>query len=126
MLADAPAVANIPVSDLGRAAKFYEDVLGVSRTDEFPGAYAYTAGVGSQFSVSESTGASDGSFTQMVFIVTDIEKTVDDLKARGLIFEEYDGPFKTENGIATVGRIKGAWFKDPEGNLLGLFQGPKG
>lgn len=124
MLAEAPAMTNLPVADLGRAGRFYEEVLGISRTDEFPGAYGYTAGAGSQFSVSQSTGADDRPFTKMVFIVTDIETTVSDLRTRGVVFEDYAGSTKTGNGIATVGPIRGAWFKDPEGNLLGLFQGP--
>jgi hypothetical protein len=53
----------------------------------------------------------------------DIEKEVADLRARGVVFEEYDYPnLKTVNGIATTGPGKAAWFKDSEGNILGLVQ----
>ncbi len=46
-----------------------------------------------------------------------------ELKARGVVFEEYDTPeVKTVKGVATIGQSKGAWFKDSEGNLLALEQ----
>jgi hypothetical protein len=45
------------------------------------------------------------------------------LKARGLVFEEYDTPdLKTVNSIATIGPMKAVWFKDSEGTLLGFVQ----
>jgi hypothetical protein len=48
---------------------------------------------------------------------------VADLKARGVVFEEYDTPgFKTVNSIATGGGAKTAWFKDSEGNILAISQ----
>ena len=58
-----------------------------------------------------------------IFIVDDVEDTVKGLKDRGVVFEEYDFPgLKTENGIATMGNVKGAWFRDPDGNILAVSQ----
>jgi hypothetical protein len=55
--------------------------------------------------------------------VSDIEREVADLKARGVTFEEYDVPgMKTHNGIAQAGGAKSAWFKDTEGNIMALIQ----
>ncbi|MGH2654353.1 MAG: VOC family protein [Actinomycetota bacterium] len=46
-----------------------------------------------------------------------------ELRAKGVTFEEYDMPgLKTVNGIAELGGEKGAWFKDPEGNILSVSQ----
>jgi hypothetical protein len=59
----------------------------------------------------------------MTWLTSDIETDVAALKARGVVFEEYDLPgLKTVNGVATIGTSKGAWFKDSEGNLLALGQ----
>jgi hypothetical protein len=55
--------------------------------------------------------------------VDDIESEVADLRGRGVVFEEYTSPpLQTVNGIATVGAVKAAWFRDSEGNMLGLVE----
>jgi hypothetical protein len=61
----------------------------------------------------------------MGFMVADITAEVRDLRQRGVQFEDYDFPgFDKATGIADVGGILAAWFKDSEGNLLGLVEGP--
>jgi hypothetical protein len=70
-----------------------------------------------------SQGEASGTHTQAMWLVEDVELAVAALKARGVVFEEYDLlSLKTVNSIATVGPGKGAWFKDSEGNLLSLVQ----
>jgi hypothetical protein len=60
-------------------------------------------------------------------LVEDIRSVVDELRSRGLVFEEYDVPgLKTTNGIAWIGDHQSAWFKDSEGNTLSLDQPPAG
>jgi hypothetical protein len=95
-----------------------------------PGGLRYRTGSGF-FALFESAGEASGSHTQMGWEVVDIEATVAALKARGVAFEEYDlAGLKTVNGIAEIAGNypskgvgeKGAWFKDSEGNLLGLGQ----
>ena len=55
--------------------------------------------------------------------VEDIEREVDDLKRRGVQFEDYDMlGMKGENGIYNAGGARAAWFKDTEGNILALIQ----
>ncbi len=82
----------------------------------------YRAGAGSYFAVTRSSGAASGSHTQMGFTSEDIEADVADLRARGITLEEYDTPgLKTVDGIATMGPIHAAWFRDPDGNLLGII-----
>ena len=61
----------------------------------------------------------------MGFSTSDIESEVRDLKARGVVFEEYDFPtLKTVDGIATVGATRTGWFRDSEGNIIGVVQLP--
>ena len=53
--------------------------------------------------------------------------TVSDLQGAGVDFEAYDFPgLKTERGIAQTGDVRAAWFKDSEGNLIGIVQLPAG
>jgi catechol 2,3-dioxygenase-like lactoylglutathione lyase family enzyme len=123
MLAERRCHATIPVSDLNAVRPFYENTLGFEPFEENPGAVLYRAGSGSVFAVTRSSGKASGSHTQMGFTVDDIESEVTDLRRRGVTFEEYDMPgLKTEGGIAQTGPNRGAWFRDPEGNLLGLIE----
>jgi catechol 2,3-dioxygenase-like lactoylglutathione lyase family enzyme len=122
---------RLPVQDLDRARLFYAEKLGLEPIEERPGGFLYRCGSGS-FALFISSGASSGDFTQMAFEVTDLKATLPALRARGVIFEEYDVPgLKTVDGIAEVAGnypSKGgvgelaAWFKDSEGNLLGIGQ----
>ena len=76
-----------------------------------------------EFVVFQSSGASDGSFTQLAFEVADIKATAAALKARGVRFEEYDLPgLRTVGHVCVLGSEKAAWFEDPEGNLLCLHE----
>jgi catechol 2,3-dioxygenase-like lactoylglutathione lyase family enzyme len=127
MLHDALATATIPSKDMKKAREFYEDKLKLTPAGEMSdGSVIYKCRDGSAFTVFPSTGASDGSFTQLAFLVKDVEAEVRDLQSRGLVMEEYDMPeFKTVNGIATAGEFKGGWFKDPDGNLISIGEGPE-
>jgi catechol 2,3-dioxygenase-like lactoylglutathione lyase family enzyme len=121
MLKDGIAQATLPVADLERAKGFWAKV-GLSPTTELPGGIVYNAS-GSSFTVYPTRNPNRGGHTQLHFRVSDIESEVADLKAKGIAFEEYDFPaLKTENSIATTDSGKGAWFKDEDGNTIGIFQ----
>ena len=125
MIANAQPEPVIPVSDLDRAMSFYGDTLGLKEFERFDEPAAnpmvrYQVGSGTVL-VYKSVGAGQSRHTLASFVVGDIEATVEDLRGRGVTFEEYDmGDVKTENGIASSGKTKGAWFKDPDGNILGI------
>ena len=131
MLEDSKVVGRIPVQDLQQARSFYAEKLGLQPSEERPGGLLYRCREG-EFALFESAGAASGNHTQMAWEVEDIEATVERLRARGVVFEEYDLPgLRTVNGIADVagnypskGGVgeKAAWFRDSEGNLLGLGQ----
>ena len=130
MLAQSEVATRLPAKDLTRARRFYAEKLGLEPIEERPGGLRYRCGSGS-FALFESAGAASGTHTQMAWEVADIEATVAALRRRGVVFEEYDLPgLETVNGIATIqGNYpskgvgeRGAWFRDSEGNLLGLGQ----
>ena len=129
-LADAHVSTRLPAKDLARARRFYSDQLGLEPVEERPGGLRYRCG-DSFFALFESSGAASGNHTQMALEVADIETAVATLRSRGVLFEEYDAPgLKTVNGVADIeGNYpskgvgeKGAWFRDSEGNLIGLGQ----
>jgi len=122
MLKKARAQATLPAQDLSRARSFYSTKLGLEPVEEAPRGLTYECG-GTRFLLFPSQGRPSGTHTQVGFGVENIETEVGELKKRGLVFEEYDSPgLKTVNSVATMGSVKAAWFKDSEGNLLGVVQ----
>jgi predicted enzyme related to lactoylglutathione lyase len=121
MLADHPVYAALPTTDPDRLRPFYEGVLGFVPREANPAGIYYDAGGGTYFIVTRSSGKASGSHTQMAFRVSDIESEVRDLQRRGVTFEEYESP-KTVDGIATIPIGRTAWFRDPDGNLIGMIQ----
>ena len=121
MLAHSLAVTTIAVTDLGAAKEFYGTKLGLKILDETPFAIRFGAGHGAQLSV--RTGQPNVGQTVTHFEVDDLDDVVADLISRGVTFEEYETP-KTVNFIATIGPARGAWFKDPSGNVIGVREGP--
>jgi catechol 2,3-dioxygenase-like lactoylglutathione lyase family enzyme len=114
----------VAVSDLPRAPEFYEGRLGLVPRDERSGAVRYDTKGGTWFMVYQSQFARPAESTRMKFEVPDIYATVRDLRERGVVFEEYDVPgVKTVDGIAEhESGARGAWFKDPDGNILQIGQ----
>jgi catechol 2,3-dioxygenase-like lactoylglutathione lyase family enzyme len=131
-LRDATKTATrLPAQDLDRARAFYAEKLGLEPADERPGGILYRVG-DTEFALFASGGRATGDHTQMGFEVEDIEATVAELKARGVVFAEVDVPgLRTRDGIADIegnyptkraSGERGAWFHDSEGNLLGIGQ----
>lgn len=111
----------LPVKDLARARTFYSEKLGLEPMAENPGGLLYRIG-SAQFLLYPS-GHSPGGHTQMNVRVRDVAAMVAGLRANGVVFEDYDMPgLKTEGGIAANGAHKNAWFKDSEGNLIGILE----
>lgn len=123
-LVGAPLGAVLPASDIKRASAFYADVLGLD-VEDVPAAVGFYvhAGKGTNAIVYE-TAASHGDATAAAFLVEDLALVMDDLRSRGVVFEEYDMPgVKTIDGIVDMGPMgKAAWFKDSEGNTINVAQ----
>jgi catechol 2,3-dioxygenase-like lactoylglutathione lyase family enzyme len=122
MLTNAPVAPTLPAVDLARARKFYEGVLGLRVSRATKDTVWYDSGNGTNLLL-YARGATKADHTAAGFLVDDVEKTVSDLRKRGVIFEEYDLPgMKTVDGIAIVDDQKSAWFKDTEGNILAVAE----
>jgi catechol 2,3-dioxygenase-like lactoylglutathione lyase family enzyme len=121
MLRDADAVAMVAVKDLGKAAKFYEETLGLNRVDaEGQEVVVYESG-DTKLNVYRSSFAGTNKATAVTWTVDDIDDVVRTLKAKGVTFEHYDMPnTKHEGDVHVAGHMKVAWFKDPDGNILSV------
>ncbi len=123
MLARFPVHTTLPTKDLNRARQFYEGVLGLTPSLIAEQGIVYTVGGGTALEVYPSGAGGKAEHTLMTWLVDDIYAAVNDLRRRGVTFEEYDFPgLKTVNGIAEVGTEYAAWFKDPDGNILAVSQ----
>ncbi len=125
MLSTAPISAILPALDLERAKKFYGESLGLRTAPEsrdLKEEVVFEAGDGTRVLLyHRDTIQSD--HTEAGFWVQDLAKEMDELRKKGVDFEEYDIPemhLKTEEGIAVEGPVRTAWFKDSEGNILAL------
>jgi len=131
MLENARVATRLPAQDLDRARRFYAECLGLHPAEERPGGLLYRLADGA-FALYGSAGTSPGTFTQMAFDVDDLAGAVAEMRQRGVTFEDVDLPgLETTDGIAEVegnypskgGRgERAAWFRDSEGNLLGIGQ----
>jgi len=115
--------AYIPARDVSRARQFYEKTLGLKPKEEYAGGVVYEFGAGTGSFLYPTPNAGTSRASQAFWQVDDVEREVAELKARGVVFEEYDFPgVKMQNSIATAGGAKTAWFKDSEGNILAVSQ----
>jgi catechol 2,3-dioxygenase-like lactoylglutathione lyase family enzyme len=115
---------TIPAKDLDGTRRFYEDVLGAQVVMEDPGGITYRSG-DSYFSLYPTEFAGTAQHTLGAFVVRDVGAAVAELRGKGVTFEDYDLPgVKTVDGIAELGGTRGAWVKDPEGNILSVVELP--
>jgi catechol 2,3-dioxygenase-like lactoylglutathione lyase family enzyme len=114
--------ARLPVRDLERARAWYRDKLGLEATEERPGGLRYVFGA-TEFALFTSSGAASGDHTQMGFYVEDIDAAVADLRERGVDLDEFGGVVEIEGNYPSKGSgERAAWFRDIDGNLVGLAQ----
>jgi catechol 2,3-dioxygenase-like lactoylglutathione lyase family enzyme len=120
VLGDNPIQAMIPATDLARARAFYADTLGLKVVSENPEGVEFETG-GVRFGIYPTRANAGSGATVAGWMVKDLEAEMDDLRSRGITFDEYDLPdFKTVNGIAEIEGFRGGWFKDSEGNVLAV------
>ena len=121
MLRDHDVAATLAVTDIDAARSFYEGTLGLEPAMEQPDAVVYSAG-NSRLMVYRSDFAGTNRATAATWGVGDqLDSVVQDLRTKGVAFEHYDLPGTTRDGdIHELGDMRGVWFKDPDGNIIGL------
>jgi catechol 2,3-dioxygenase-like lactoylglutathione lyase family enzyme len=121
MLADSKAFSGFAVSDIDAAARFYGDTLGLKTSIENGMLMLHLAGDRTTL-VYPKPDHQPANFTILNFPVDDVEAAVDELTARGVRFERYEGFPQDEKGIMRGHGPDIAWFKDPSGNVLSLIK----
>ena len=124
-LSDCTVEPALAVSDLDRARHFFEHQLGLVPGDEEDQAVRYPCGHGTRIFIylsPENAGKSPA--TLAGWSVDDLDRTMNELASRGVVFEQYDQPgLKTdERGVFDGGTFTAAWIKDPDGNTMALTQ----
>src|SRR4051812_16685698 len=124
MLTHNRASAVLVSTDLDRSQRFYEDQVGLTLSAEtIKNHLLFDCGDGSTLLVYGRPSGNKADHTQVRFWSSDIEKDVAGLAAQGVVFEEYDtGIFKTVDHVVTSPIGRSAWFKDPDGNTIAVFQ----
>lgn len=121
MMGNYPVVATLPCADLERAKAWYREKLGMEPEHEDAGGAYYDCAEGTRFALFPTPNAGTAQNTQMEWRVPDLPAVVDELRGRGVSFERYDIPgIEWDGDIATFAGYRGCWFKDSEGNTLGI------
>jgi catechol 2,3-dioxygenase-like lactoylglutathione lyase family enzyme len=120
VLSDYPIGAMIPVTDLARAKAFYTEKLGFKVIEEQDEGVQFESG-GVRFDIYPTRVGAGAGATIAGWIVDNLDAEMEELRGRGVAFEDYDFPdLKTVNGVAEIEGFRGAWFKDSEGNVLAV------
>ena len=124
MLTNNRISAVLVSTDLDASQRFYQDKIGMTLSPEtIPNHLLFDAGDGTTLLIYGRPNPNLADHTQVRFWSTDIDNQVKALADRGVVFDDYDTPtFKTVNHIATTPVGRSAWFKDPDGNTIAIFQ----
>lgn len=123
MLQNAPLYSYIPAKDVARARAFYEKKLGFEPGSEEAGGVTYKFANGTACFLYPTPNAGTSKASQAFWEVEDVDREIEELKSRGVVFEKYDMPGeKSPSGAITAGGAKAAWFRDTEGNILAIIQ----
>ncbi len=117
MLTNAHFTAMLPVTDVARARRFYEEKLGLSAARTLPNGDVLFAAGGAEFALYPRPTPPQSDHTALSWEVPSVEQEVRALRERGVRFDDYPD-LPTRDGIAEMNGEHAAWFKDPDGNIL--------
>jgi catechol 2,3-dioxygenase-like lactoylglutathione lyase family enzyme len=121
MFASTNAFSGFAVDDVARAREFYSETLGLKTSEDHGLLTLHLAGDRPTL-VYPKPDHIPANYTILNFAVGDIDEAVDELAARGVRFERYNGFAQDEKGVSRGGGPYIAWFKDPAGNILSVLQ----
>jgi catechol 2,3-dioxygenase-like lactoylglutathione lyase family enzyme len=126
MISQKRSYSTIPAADMDRAKRWYKEKLGLTPLSDSEVGAVYELGGGTGFLMYPTPNAGQAPNTMMLLESSDVQGDVAALKAKGVVFEDYDmGELKTVNSVATFGNKSGAWFKDSEGNIISIGSDPR-
>lgn len=124
MLTHSKLQSIIWTSKIAEAETFYRDVLGLTLRSKSDGALVFDVG-GGDLRVAPVPSTSASEHTVLGFAVGDVDRVIAWLRARGVVFQRFDGFRHDENGaVISPDGARVAWFRDPDGNLLSVVQFP--
>jgi predicted enzyme related to lactoylglutathione lyase len=125
MFKNTKAFSGFSVNDLHKAKEFYHGILGIEISENSMGILTLHIDGGSAIIIYPKPNHVPATFTILNFPVPDVEKAVDELISKGITFEQYDEPMKTDEKGILRGKVGYgpdiAWFKDPAGNILSVL-----
>jgi catechol 2,3-dioxygenase-like lactoylglutathione lyase family enzyme len=123
VLTSTQVTCMLPVKDMARARRFYEEALDLVPLGAKPdGKFIYHCG-GTELALFPKPEGTKAEHTAISFKVADIATAIAGLKQRGVVFDDDDLPgFKTVEHVCVLGSERAAWFRDPEGNILCLHE----
>jgi catechol 2,3-dioxygenase-like lactoylglutathione lyase family enzyme len=125
MISQKRSYSTIPAADMDRAKRWYQEKLGLTPVSDSEVGSVYELGGGTGFLLYPTPNAGHAPNTMLLLESSDVPGDVAALKAKGVVFEDYDmGELKTVNSVATFGNKSGAWFKDSEGNIISIGSDP--
>jgi predicted enzyme related to lactoylglutathione lyase len=125
MLKHSKAFSGFSVNDIEKAKKFYSEILGLDVTDNPMGLIELNIEGGNHIIIYPKPNHVPATFTVLNFPVDNIDQAVDELIKKGIQFEQYEAPIKTDEKGICRSDGKGpniAWFKDPAGNILSILE----
>ena len=122
MFSNTPAFSGFAVDDIEAARKFYGETLGLNMTDGPMGVLTLELAGDRPTMIYPKPDFTPATYTILNFQVDDVDAAVDDLAARGVEMERYEGFDQDEKGIARDQGPTIAWFKDPAGNILSVLE----
>jgi catechol 2,3-dioxygenase-like lactoylglutathione lyase family enzyme len=126
MLNDRAAIATVAVKNIDNARPFYEGTLGLQADRSEEPTVLGLKSADSNLLLYESQFAGTNKATAVTWVVNDVDENVKTLKTRGVKFEHYDLPDTVRDGDVHVsGKMRVAWFKDPDGNILCIVNDPR-
>jgi catechol 2,3-dioxygenase-like lactoylglutathione lyase family enzyme len=124
MLKDSPAFGGFSTNDLAKAKDFYGVTLGLKVDENEMGMLHIVFPGGGEFIIYPKEDHQAATYTVLNFVVEDIDKAVDELAAKGVKFEHYEGMTDKKGVARGIAAKRGpdiAWFKDPAGNILAVL-----
>jgi predicted enzyme related to lactoylglutathione lyase len=122
MFADTKAISSFAVDDIPKAKQFYGETLGLDVSEDEMDTLTLNLAGDRATMIYPKPDFTPATYTILNFLVEDIEKAVDELSARGVSFERYEGFEQDEKGIFRGEGPTIAWFTDPAGNILAVIQ----
>ena len=114
----------VPVRDIERAKRFYEETLGLTGAPA-PAGHRLEAGDGTVLYLLPSTDyPGQAAWPLASFRAEDLRAATAELRERGVELARFsEGPQRTNaDGIADMGALRIAWFADPDGNIFSIFE----